>query len=256
MNRAEWLETFDARVRRRARPDSTRARVEDTGAVVRQVAGPDGWNGVLWSGLGDDAAEVIAAQRDHFAALGVECEWKLYGHDLPADLPRLLTEAGFVPEPTETVMVAATADVAAAPVLPPGVVLVPVTDAEGVERAARLHARVFGVDPGGLRKRLLRRLAEAPGTEVAVMAEAAEGPVSVARLECDGDGFAGLWGGATLPHWRGRGLYRALVAHRAGRAAAAGVGYLYVDARDTSRPILARLGFQALTTTTPFVWRP
>jgi len=69
-----------------------------------------------------------------------------------------------------------------------------------------------------------------------------------------GTEFATLWGGATLPAWRGRGIYRATVAYRASLAARRGFRYVQVDASDASRPILERLGFVAVTTTTPFVW--
>ena len=67
-----------------------------------------------------------------------------------------------------------------------------------------------------------------------------------------GSDFAGLFGGITLPEHRGRGLYRATVARRAELARERGYRFLYVDALPTSRPILERLGFVALTTTTPF----
>jgi len=56
----------------------------------------------------------------------------------------------------------------------------------------------------------------------------------------------------TLPAFRGRGLYRATVAERA-RIASTAIAGLYVDALPTSRPILERLGFVRLTTTTPYV---
>jgi hypothetical protein len=39
-------------------------------------------------------------------------------------------------------------------------------------------------------------------------------------------------------------------------AAARGYRYLQVDASDDSRPILERLGFVALATTTPYLFRP
>ncbi|MCW8219460.1 GNAT family N-acetyltransferase, partial [Streptomyces griseolus] len=68
-------------------------------------------------------------------------------------------------------------------------------------------------------------------------------------------GFAGLWGGGTVEHWRGRGVYRALVAHRAALAAERGYRHLQVDATDRSAPILRRLGFSALSTVTPYVYR-
>jgi GNAT superfamily N-acetyltransferase len=65
-----------------------------------------------------------------------------------------------------------------------------------------------------------------------------------------------MWGGGTLPAWRGRGIYRALVAYRAGLAAARGYRYLQVDASPDSRPILERLGFVRLARTTPYIWEP
>jgi GNAT superfamily N-acetyltransferase len=71
-----------------------------------------------------------------------------------------------------------------------------------------------------------------------------------------GTDFATLWGGSTLPDWRGRGIYRAIVAYRANLAAQRGFRYLQVDASADSRPILERLGFITVTTTTPFVWTP
>ena len=71
-----------------------------------------------------------------------------------------------------------------------------------------------------------------------------------------GTEFATFWGGFTLPDWRRRGIYRALVAHRAKLAVARGRGYIEVDASDNSRPILERLGFIPVTTTTPYVWSP
>ena len=72
-------------------------------------------------------------------------------------------------------------------------------------------------------------------------------PISSGRLElAPGKAFAGLYGGGTRPDYQGRGVYRALVAARAAEARRRGHRYLTVDARETSRPILQRLGFQPL----------
>jgi GNAT superfamily N-acetyltransferase len=68
----------------------------------------------------------------------------------------------------------------------------------------------------------------------------------------EGTDFASLWGGGTLPAWRGRGVFRSLVAYRADLARARGIRYLQVDATPESRPILKRLGFVELATTTPY----
>jgi GNAT superfamily N-acetyltransferase len=64
--------------------------------------------------------------------------------------------------------------------------------------------------------------------------------------------FAGLWGGGTLPAWRGRGVFRSVIAHRTRLARERAFSHLFVDASAQSRPILERLGFVALAKTTPF----
>ena len=57
----------------------------------------------------------------------------------------------------------------------------------------------------------------------------------------------GTHGGGTRPDYQGRGVYRALVAARAAEARRRGHRFLTVDARETSRPILERIGFEPLT---------
>ena len=103
---------------------------------------------------------------------------------------------------------------------------------------------------------MLARLSEAPDSFVGVLAMVGDEPVSSARMELyPGTGFAGLWGGGTVEPWRGKGIYRALVAFRAAIATERGYTYLQVDATEQSRPILQRLGFTALSSTTPYVYR-
>lgn len=69
--------------------------------------------------------------------------------------------------------------------------------------------------------------------------------VAVARgLFLDGAGV--LLGGATLEHARGRGVYTSLVHARWDDAVARGTPALVVQAGQMSRPILERLGFQAV----------
>jgi GNAT superfamily N-acetyltransferase len=104
---------------------------------------------------------------------------------------------------------------------------------------------------------LLRRTTADPDGIAVFVAEASGEIVSAARIDLrEGPDFAGLWGGSTLEAWRGRGLYKALVAVRARLAVARGIRYLQVDASEDSRPVLERLGFTAVTTTTPYVWSP
>ncbi|MFK0042669.1 GNAT family N-acetyltransferase [Streptomyces sp. NPDC090741] len=249
---------YDREMRRDALPDTAGARVEHAGAVVRQTAAGPGWNGVLWSDLDAGTADAeIAAQVAYFAGQGAgEFEWKLYGHDRPADLGDRLRAAGFVPEPAETLMVGRVDELASLPAEPPeGITLRTVTDEAGVDLMMDVHARAFGTARPAIRHLLLTLLRDEPETLAAVVAMAGHTPVSAARMEMrPGSAFAGLWGGGTLPQWRGRGIYRLLVAHRARIAAARGIRYLQVDASPDSRPILDRLGFATLGTTVPYVW--
>jgi GNAT superfamily N-acetyltransferase len=103
-------------------------------------------------------------------------------------------------------------------------------------------------------KALLQGLEQQATALVAVVAMAGQSPIAGGRLEFHiGTDFASLWGGGTLPAWRGRGVFRALVAYRAAAATARGFRYLQVDASLDSRPILARHGFVELAATTPFL---
>jgi GNAT superfamily N-acetyltransferase len=117
--------------------------------------------------------------------------------------------------------------------------------------------RAFPDPSPELHERLLTQFRDAPESLRMVVAMAADEPVAAARIEfVPGTDFAGLWGGGTVPEWRGRGIFRALVAYRASLAAERGYRYLQVDALPTSRPILERLGFAAVARTTPYVFTP
>ncbi|WP_432085851.1 GNAT family N-acetyltransferase [Streptomyces sp. bgisy095] len=257
----DLLDLYDRQLRREARPDGPGSRVERVGAVVRQTGPAHAWNGVLWSGLdagdtaGADAA--VAAQIAHYRTAGLPFEWKLYGHDAPADLGDRLRAAGFTAGEPETLMAAEAAALPRDVPLPEGVELHAVTDEAGVRQVVEVHARAFGTDSAPIGRQLLDHLATGLDAVAAVVALADGEPVSAARLELHpGTDFAGLWGGGTVEGWRGRGLYRALVSHRARVAADRGHRYVQVDAAPTSRPILRRLGFLELTTTTPYTYEP
>lgn len=258
MDHVAVLALYDRDMREGAQPDGPGAHVERVGGVVRQVADEQGWNGVVWSDLDETSADrAIAEQIAYYSGLGREFEWKLYGHDLPFDLGQRLRAAGFTAEPEETLMIAEVADLTLDVEPPEGIRFLPVTDRAGVDLVADVHEKAFGTDSSRLRHQLLARLRDDPDTVVAVVALAGDVPVSAARMELvPGTRFAGLWGGGTVEEWRGRGIYRALVAHRARAAVERGYRYLQVDALPTSRPILERLGFEPLTTTQPHVYEP
>ncbi len=256
---AGLLDAYDTQVRRSESQNLPGGVYAETdGPVTRVVGHYRGFvSGPVDLGLTDRALdELIVRQRAFFAARGEAVEWKTRGHDRPRDLPQRLTDAGFVPEAPETVMIGLAEALAAHQTeLPNGVLLRSVTDDVDLHRIAAMESEVWGEDWSWLAADLIAQL-HTSGMTVLV-AEVGERVAAAAWLVLTpGTAFAGLWGGSTLAAWRGRGIYRALVARRAAIAAAAGVRYLQVDASDDSRPILEQLGFVAITTTIPYVWTP
>jgi GNAT superfamily N-acetyltransferase len=137
------------------------------------------------------------------------------------------------------------------------VTLAEVTAREHFDRIAAMEETIWGDRRAWLADMLESERAADPGALTVVVAEVADGIVCAGWIRFRrGTEFASLWGGGTLPEWRGRGIYRALVAYRARVAASRGFRYLYVDASPDSRRILERLGFVVVTTTTPYVWSP
>jgi GNAT superfamily N-acetyltransferase len=259
---AELLAAYDAEVRARV-PDAlpSGASVERDGPLLR-FHGFAGRGFVLYRDLGgldgDDLDALIARQVQAFSERGEQFEWKLHGHDEPPDLPARLRAAGLVPEEQETVVIAPVAEIAGTVRLPGGVVLREVEGRPDLERIGAHEQTVWGDgdDRSWLVEMLQSERDADPEALTVVVAEAGSTAVCAAWVRFErGTGFATLWGGATLAQWRRRGIYRATVVHRANLAAERGYRYLQVDASDDSRPILERLGFTAVTTTTPYVWR-
>jgi GNAT superfamily N-acetyltransferase len=256
VDRKAVLTAFTEQLRRNATPEVPGARVERDGRVVR-VINPDGWSGVVWSDLDAGSADAAIGREVALADGLPHWEWKYYGYDEPADLPQRLRSAGLVAGPEEALLVAEVADLALEPAAPPGIRLLPVTDLAGADLLVRVHEEVFGGDHTSFARALRARLTGAPDTVAAVVAMAGERPVFAARVEYHhSTDFASLWGAGTLPDWRGRGIFRAVVAYRARLAADRGFRYLLVDALPASRPILERLGFVQLGITTPYAPPP
>lgn len=210
-------------------------------------------------GLGPDPDAAIARQVAFFSGRAQRVEWKIYDHDEPPDLGDRLTRAGFTREADEALVLGDLAVLSASTELPLGVrvrFLGPGSDLSGIEA---LHDLVFGRGSGWLTAALADEQAADPDLlDICVVEEERTGSILTAgwvRYQ-PGTDFAGMWGGATHPAHRRRGLYRACLAARALRALDRGYGLARVDASAQSEPILRSLGLVRVGTTTPFVLDP
>jgi GNAT superfamily N-acetyltransferase len=263
MHAAALLEAYDAQLREDA----------EVARAVSVVRHPP----LLWALFGEvglityrslDGAEglaldaLIAASLAHFrdgTAVG-SAEWKTRGHDAPEDLGARLTAHGFLAQDVETVMVGPAPELAVEVAIPSDVAIRRVEVGprliEDVVRAHVMQTEVFGGDAGRDPERVAAQMAADPDHLQLWVAESGGEVVAAGTLDVvRGTQFAGLWGGAVHARWRGRGIYRALVAARARAAVDLGVRFLHSDCTAMSRPILERSGLIAVTTTTPYVWK-
>lgn len=200
---------------------------------------------------GADLAGLVDRTVAWFAAAGRPFEWKTFDHDR-ADLLPLLAAAGGVPGEHEALVMGEAAPLATAVALPDGLTMREVTARADLDAIGAMESAVWGDDRSWLADDLAERLLEPVPPRVFVV-EDRDLVVSAGWLTpVVGTPVAGLWGGSTLAAYRGRGIYRALVARRARLALDLGYSVLQVDASDDSRPILERLGLTVVGGTTPY----
>ena len=255
MDDKELLALFD--LEQRINIEYPDARRERRPHVIRHVSEEDGLHFILHSNLeGADVDAVIAEEQAYFGPLG-EVEWKLYAHDRPANLRERLVAHGFEVEEPETVMVLELEETPG-PIpsaLPAGTTVRRLESAPELEDVRRIEEAVWEEEMPWVTKRLSADLAR-PGY-LSVYAAYVDGqPACTAWIYFHANGqFADLWGGATLPEYRGHGLFTAVLAARVQEAAARGYRFVTIDAGPMSRPIVARHGFRMLTMAWACTWQ-
>lgn len=228
-------------------------------AVTRLAAADGSYHVVIASalGAGADADAAIASEIEHHHRLGAAFEWKLYAHDSPPDLMTRLRAQGLTIGPREAVLVLDLAHPPAWMAEPPRFRVLRADTLALVDEYRRVAEAALGKDYGLTAGELAAAVSAGSMGHRGYISYDGDVPASIGRLythprSC----FGGLYGGATLPAHRGRGLYRANVAARGLDALALGARYLLVDALPTSRPILEGLGFKWLTDSWPCEWQP
>jgi GNAT superfamily N-acetyltransferase len=212
-------------------------RREEAPGLVRQIDLLGTSSAIVYTSLaGSDADRVIEEQIAYFAELGHEFEWKVFAHDSPPELVDRLRARGFEIDEPEAIM-ALDLRGASAELFAPSPNVRPVTE------------------PDEVPERIRDELALNPGALSVYVAEVDDLIVAHGWVRFPPSSpFASLWGGETDPAHRGKGLYSQLVRARVQEARQRGYAYVTVDARSTSRPILARKGFQVLTWATACTW--
>ena len=262
MERDAVLVAYDREVRCRPQSDDPRYSFGWDGAVYRMLGpGSEAYeNCVLFSDLNaHDAQSAIDRQVAYFEQLGHAFEWKLHAHDNPADLATRLTGTGFSAEPEETLVVSDLQQPVAHCSPPAGVVFSELHDPDEFGVIADVEFAIYGDEQRAdrLAESLAAEKRERPDAVSLHVAKAGREVVAIGRASFPSEcAFAGLWGGATLPEWRGRGIYTALVERRLAQARERGYRWVTVDCTDQSLPILECRGFHRLVTTTPWIWAP
>lgn len=211
--------------------------------LVTPLFASGGFNEVALAQLeADEADAIIDATIAEYDALGIRFRWTVGPDSRPADLGARLARRGLVGE-RGVLMAAAVAEV---PVeVGPGLTVERVEAAQ-VDRFAAVSAQGWGSDPEPLRVYHRALLADPSTRSHSFLASVDGAPAGVASYVAH-PRSAYFIGGVVLPAFRGRGVYRALLAARLRHAAARGIPVVLTHARaSTSAPILARLGFHAL----------
>jgi GNAT superfamily N-acetyltransferase len=197
---------------------------------------------------------VVVREADLFRRFSEDVEWKVYGHEAAIDLPACLAAHGFEPDETETLMFLDLATWRPSFAAPEGIRIRRVADQQGLHDLMTVMSEAFGRNPDDQRSlfdELKATCLTANPIVFAYVAYADKAPVGAGRMEsAPGYAFASIWSGCTIPAYRHRGIFRALVAVRIDEARRRAHAYMAVDAADTSRPILERLGFFPITTVT------
>lgn len=255
MNTKEILAHYDQDERQNAAVPGMRTEVD--GPVVRLMteSEEEGMDFVIYSALDEENADrEIARQVDTFSQSGRAFEWKTFEHDRPGNLMERLSTFGFEAGEAEALCVLELAEAPPRLLAPQTADVRRLTDPADLETVRRLLAAVWDDEFAWFVPRMESYM---EGDYAAIYTAYVAGePASAAwSFFPPGSRFASLYGGSTLPRYRGRGLYTALVAARVQEAIRRGYQFLTIDAGDMSQPIVERQGFRLMTNTTPYIMK-
>lgn len=254
MNTSNLLIQYDKDLRLRiAYPE---ARKEITKDVVRIIRKAPGMNVVTFTFANESKLhDVIHREVDYFTPMNQPFTWRVYDHDLLPTLKADLIAHGFQPDddPADVMVL----DVKRSPaelLQPVQADIRRIEDVTGLQDVVHVLDSVWGGHNTWVNERLGSHLQIRNYLSVYV-AYVEDQPVSVAWTYFPYGRFATLFAGSTIAEYRNRGLYTSLLATRVQEIRRRGYEFAVVETGSMSRPIVARNGFQHLTTVYDYQWK-
>ena len=257
MNRKNLLVRYDKDLRMRIMYPE--ARREITGDVVRFIRTAPGMNFVSFTFANENQLhDVIHQEMDYFIPLNQPFTWKVYDHDLLPSLKHELRTHDFVEDNDPADVMVLDLDRAPAhllyPVHPTISDIRRISTLDGLKDVIHVLNSVYGNDNSWVNNRLGMHL-KIPGYLSVYVAYVQDQPASVAWTYFPKGRFATLFAGSTITQYRKQGLYTSLLATRLKEIRERGYPFAAVEAGSMSRPIVAKHGFQHLTTVWDYEWK-
>ena len=254
MNKNNVLVRYDKDLRLRIMYPE--ARKEITNNVVRFVRKAPGMNFVSFTFANEARLhQVIHREVDYFRPLDQPFTWKVYDHDLLPSLKDELVTHGFVPDEDPAAVMVLDLKHAPAPLQEPVAATVRRIDTvAGLKDVIHVLDKVWGGHNTWVYDRLGGHL-QVPGYLSIYAAYVDDQPVSIAWTYFPRGHFATLNAGSTIAEYRKQGLYTGLLATRLKEIRERGYRFAVVEAGAMSKPIVAKHGFQQLTTVYDFEWK-
>jgi hypothetical protein len=254
MNTKNLLVRYDKDLRLRI--SYPEARKEITRDVVRIIRKAPGMNVVSFTFANESRLNnVIDQELNYFTPMNQPFTWKVYDHDLLPSLKDKLISRGFAgdDDPAD-VMVLDVKNASASLFQPLNADIRRVTDVKGLKDVIYVLDKVWGGHNTWVNDRLGMHL-KVPGYLSVYVAYMEDKPASVAWTYFPHGQFATLFAGSTINEYRKRGLYTSLLSKRLQEIRERGYRFAVVETGSMSKPIVAKHGFQHLTTVYDYEWK-
>lgn len=254
MNKNDLLVRYDKDLRLHI--SYPEARKEITNDVVRFIRQAPGMNFVGFTLANESKLHnVIHQELEYFAPLQQPFTWKVYEHDRLPSLKDELISHGFSPDDDPAAVMVLDVKKADGSLFQPVQADIRRIDTrEGLEDVIHVLDKVWGGHNTWVNGRLGSHL-QIPGYLSVYAAYVEDRPAAIAWTYFPRGHFATLFAGSTIAEFRKQGLYTSLLATRLKEIRERGYRFAVVEAGAMSKPIVARHGFQQLTTVYDFEWK-